>query len=250
LPLLRKRRTIWQIPEIQGYLNKVLGSQIPPDYDVGKFNETHQSIDKLIRENWEYLHPITQDFIYSWFLEYQSAQERKKENKTQLISLLNERTATQQKVKKRLEDLNKVYSDIDSEMRNLQNILHQKKELVQELSQAVENRSIGEEELKTRMNQRILNMHERMVRQQEKFQTNQIKIGNQFKTKVIELDNEKIRLTEMMEKNQEIIIQLEKENEDLKKKNKRLKDFRSRLISIKKILESIPAESLKEDEKL
>lgn len=247
MPLFRKRKTIWEVQKLEGYLNKVLESHIPPNYDVKSTNEIHQALDEIIRSNWEYIHPICQDFIYSWFIEFQTTWSRNKELALKTDGIVNEINATKQRVKKRLEELNRDYVDLNAQFRNLENAVEQKSTLLEELSKAFKSKSMGEEELKTRMGQRIRNMQERMIKQQELFEAGQVKVGNQFKMKVMELDEEKLNLTEQFEKNKNEILSLEKLNEELKSRNNMLRNFQSRLGAIATIIRSIPSNSLQEE---
>ncbi|NVM54085.1 MAG: hypothetical protein HWN66_10330 [Candidatus Helarchaeota archaeon] len=244
MPIFRKRRTIWQIKEMEGYLNKVLESQIPPDYDVKPYSPEHQALDAIIRSNWESLHPCEQDFIYSWFIELQTAEDQKKDLQIRLKDINKELTTIQEESTSKIEELNKKLSNINSELLNSKNALNQKVEFVKELTNAIQNKQMGEDQLQERMKERIKNMEDRMIKQQEKFEVSQIKIGNQFKTKVMELDEEKLLLNEKIEKNREHLTQLEKENQDLGKRNLLLKIFQDKLIAIKSIIESTPSNKL------
>ena len=249
MPLFRKRKTIWQIKELEGYLNKISESQVPPDYDRSSLNQTHQSLDTLLRPNWEILHPICQDFIYSWFIEYKNVDEQKEELRLELNTVNNEMNVTRQRVTQKIDELNREVHNLSSNLMNAENALNQKMELIKELDNAIQNKSLGEDQLKSRMEQRVKGMSEKMVKQQEKFETSQIKIGNQFKSRVMELDEKKSVLEETVEKNKEKISELENENQQLKRKNHLLVNFQNRLAAIKSIIDSVSPELLKKEGK-
>ncbi len=248
MPLFRKKKTIWQIQELEGYLGKVIESQVPPDYEINSFEKTHQALDSLIRPNWESLHLICQDFIYSWFIEYHTAKEQKQQLQSEFSTVNNEMNSTKQKVTLKLDALNKEDQTVQSKLMNVENVLNQKVELIEELTHAIENKTVGEDQLKSRMEQRVKSMNERMIKQQEKFEASQIKIGNQFKTRTIELDEEKLVLSETFEKNKETLRNLEEENNNLKKRNQILKNFQNRLTFINSIIKSISPNLLKGEE--
>ena len=208
------------------------------------YSPDHQALDALIRPNWEILHPIVQDFVYSWFMEIRSAEGLKKDHQKKLNAINNELTNVQKNSTAKIEVLNRKLNDLNSEFLNVENELNQKMEFVEELTGAIEDKEVGGEHLKQKMEERIRNMHERMIRQQEKFETTQIKIGNQFKNRVMELDEERLLLNEKIEKNKEILVKIEKENQELQKNNQLLKGFQNRIIAIKSILDSLPSNIL------
>ncbi len=244
MPLFRKKKDISRIKELEGYLNKILESNVPPNYEVTAYSTDHQALDALVRPNWEILHPIVQDFIYSWFIEVRAVAELKEELEKKLHAVNQELMQTKEISINKIDELNKKLNNRKAEVLNAENELKQKVEFFEELTKAIEDKEVGGEELKQKMENRIKNMREGMIRQHEKFEASQIKIGNQFKNRVIELDEERLRLNEKIEKNKEIIVQLGKENYDLMRRNHLLKGFQSRLVAINSIIDSIPSNIL------
>ncbi len=243
LPLFRKKKTFWQIKELEGYLSK-LNSQIPPDYEVTTMSLDHQALDEIIRPNWEYLHSLEQDFIFSWFMEYQTAQEKKKKLQKELEEINKEMADTQHNSESKIDELNGQLQMLSSEILNLKNELIQKNQLVEDLSSAIQDKQLSRKELQEKLEQRIQDMKKEMILQQKEFETSQMEIGKQFEKKVMELDEEKLLLNETIEKNKEQISKLEKENMELKKKHHLLTNFREKIIKLQSIISEIPPELL------
>ncbi|HUX99947.1 MAG TPA: hypothetical protein VMV49_10375 [Candidatus Deferrimicrobium sp.] len=244
MPLFRKRKTIWQIRELEGYLNKVPESSTIPNYDANALNELHQSIDAFIKNNWEFLHPAEQDFIYSWFIEYKTAEDQNKNMQLKLENVNKEIAATQQNTEANIEKFNTEIKMLNSEILNAKNALIQNNQLIEEITNAIQNQQIGAEQLKENLGHRIKDLNQQMIQQQKQFEINQTKIGSQFKTKVMELDEEKLLLNEAITQNTQKIQELEKENDELKKMNRLIKTFQDKIKILKKFIGEIPSNIL------
>ncbi|MFX1295515.1 MAG: hypothetical protein ACFFD2_11790 [Promethearchaeota archaeon] len=241
MPLFRKRKTLWQIKDLKKYQNKLESHVLPDHYP---HDPVHQALDKIIRSNWEKLHSIEQDFIFSWFIEYQIIEEQKKNFQMELEVINKEINIIQQKSVSKFEEINKKFQNLTLNVANLNNELTQKKQLAEDLSNAVQDQKLNGKELKKKLEERVKNMRHQVIEQQKEFERNQIKLGGQFKRRVMELDEEKLLLNEIIEENKVRISQLEKENQDLKKKNRSLKNFQEKIKYLKTIIAEIPTNIL------
>lgn len=240
MPLFRKRKTLWQIRELQGYISKT-PSQVPPDYDLSTKNPGHQTLDGLIRKNWEVLHPIEQDFIYSWFVEAQTAEEANNQLHVKLNELNKEIVSTQQDSETKIEQMNKDLKNLSSEILNLKNILIQKDKFIEDLQAAIRYKTVGAEELKDKLDRRIEELNEQMVKRQEEYEANATALAEKFKTKVEELDGERLLLNENIETNDKNLANLEKTNQDLKRTGLQVKQYQEKIKNIKTIIDEISA---------
>ena len=238
VPLFRKKKTLWQITELEGYFNKI-ESHIPPDYDAATCGSVHQSIDAIIKPNWESLHSLEQDFIHSWFNEFKIVLEQKKKSQIELDAVNKEMATTLQASESKIDGLNKEIQDLTTEISNLKNALAQKMQFLDDLTNAVQNQKLSSEELKQKLEQRVNNMRTQMIQQQKEFEANQIDLGKQFEAKVLELDEHKLLLNETFEKNKKIVNQLEKENHDLKQKRRSIKTFQEKINQLKTVIAEI-----------
>ena len=239
MPLFRKRKTLWQIRELQGYLNKT-PSQAPPDYDLSTKNAGHQTLDGLIRTNWEILHPIEQDFIYSWFIEAQTAEEANNQLQMKFNDLNKDMASTQQNSETKIEQMNKDIKNLNTEILNLKNALIQKDKLIEDLQAAIRYKTVGAEELKEKLDGRIEELNEQMFKRQETFEANATAIAEKFKTRVEELDETRLSLNETIERNNNDLANLEKINLDLKKVGLQVKLYQEQINKIKTVIGEIP----------
>jgi chromosome segregation ATPase len=240
MPLFRKRKTLWQIHELQGYLNKT-PSQTPPDYDLSTKNAGHQTLDGYIRTNWEILHPLEQDFIYSWFVETQTAEEANNQLQVKLNNLNKEITGTQQDAETKIEQMNTDIKDLNSEILNLKNALIQKDKFIEDLQAAIRYKTINAEELKDKLDERIGELNDQMFKRQEEYEAKAIALAEKFKTRVEELDGERLILNETIEKNDKELTDLDKINQDLKKVGLQFKLYQDKINKIKTVIGEIPS---------
>jgi len=243
MPLFRKRKTLWQIRELDGYLNKT-PCQAPPDYDVSSKNAIHLILDEFIRTNWEILHPLEQDFIFSWYIESQTAEEENQKLQMKLGELNKAIATTQQNSEANIEQLTKDIKDINAEILNSKNALIQKNQLIEDLQEAIRYQTIGAEELKEKLEQRIEELNEEMFKHQEEFEANATALAEKFKARVEGLDEEKFKLSETIEKSTMELDELEKMNQELKQVNHLVKLIQEKLSTIKTIMEEIPSNLL------
>jgi DNA repair exonuclease SbcCD ATPase subunit len=239
LPLFRKKKTIWQTKELESYSNKI-ESQIPPIYPVDATDSVHQTLDAIIRQHWEKLHPLEQDFIFSWFIEYEKIREMSNKSEVELDSVNQLMATTQQSAEGKIAELKKTIQELTTEMTNLKNALSQKMQLADDLTTAIHDKKLSVGELKQKLENRINEMKTQMIGQQREFEANQINLGNQFEQKVLELDEEKLIQTEKIEKNKARIEQFEQENNELKQKFRLLKQFQEKIKLLKELIGSIP----------
>ncbi|MDD1777088.1 MAG: hypothetical protein LUQ65_02890 [Candidatus Helarchaeota archaeon] len=239
MPLFRKRKTLWQIHELQGYLNKT-PSQAPPDYDLSTKNAGHQTLDGYIRTNWEILHPIEQDFIYSWFIEAQTAEEANNQMQLKLNELTKELAGTQQNAETKIEQMNKDLKSLNSEILNLKNTLIQKDKFIEDLQAAIRYKSINAEELKDKLDERIGELNNQMLKRQGEFEAQATALAEKFKAKVEELDTERLLLNDSIEKNDKELFDLEKTNQGLKKIGLQYKLYQDKINKIKTAIGEIP----------
>lgn len=219
-------------------------SQAPPEYDASTKNATHMILDELIRTNWEILHPLEQDFIFSWFIETQTAEEESQKLQMKLDELSKEMATTQQTSEAKIEQLNQDLKDINSELLNSKNALIQKNQLTEDLQAAIRYQTVGAEELKENLEQRIEELNEAMFKQQEEYEVNATGLGEKFKMSVENLDEEKFQLSETIEKNNAELNELEKTNQELKQVDRMVKLLQEKLNTIKTILGEIPSNLL------
>ncbi len=241
MPLFRKRKTIWQVKELEGYLNKVQ-SQGPPDYETS--DAMHQSLDAMVREYWEYLHPVEQDFIYSWALECKTVEDLKSNLQTQIQDIDKETALILRNSEAKIEDLNTKTQNFNSDVLNLKNALIQKNQLIEDLTKAIQNQKMGGSELKEKLEKRIKDMNERAIKQQTEFEANQGEIGKKFETRVTELDEEKLLLNEACQKKQDKLNILTTQNEALRKSNQLLRRLRDKITNLKSLIAEIPSNLL------
>lgn len=239
MPLFRKRKTLWQIQGLQGYLNKT-PSQAPPDYDLSTKNAGHQTLDGYIRTNWEILHPIEQDFIYSWFIEAQTADEANNQLQVKLNELNKELAGTQQDAETKIEQMNKDLKNMNLEILNLKNTLIQKDKFIEDLQAAIRYKTINAEELKDKLDERIGALNDQMFKRQAEYEASAIALAEKFKTKVEELDTERLLLNDTIEKNDKELVDLEKRNQDLKKIGLQFKLYQDEINKIKTVIGEIP----------
>lgn len=245
MPLFRKRKTLWQIRELDGYMNKI-SSQAPPDYDIAAKSPVHQTLDGLIRTNWEILHSLEQDFVFSWFIETQTAEEENQKLQMKLAELEKEIANTQQNSEAKIEQLNKDIKNLNSEILNSKNALIQKNQLTEDLQAAIRYQTLGSEELKDKLEQRSEELNEEMSKRQEEFEASATEIAEKFKTRVEELDGERFQLTETVESNKIELSELEKNNQEFKQNIQLMKLIQEKLSSIKAIIDEIPSNLLEQ----
>lgn len=244
LPLFRKKKTLGHMKELKGYSN-ILDSHVPPEILVTNYS-IHQTLDKIVRKNWETLHPLEQDFIYSWFIEFKAVEEQKIDLSNEIIALNEEISRIQSNSEQQIKILSNTAYNLQGEMEKLKNELNQKKQLAEDLSNAIQNQKLTGNELKQKMEQRIQEMNSEMIKKQKGFESAQIKLAEQFQARVIELDEEKLVLSESIETNKTQLSQLEEINQDLKKTNRLLIKFKEKVREISLILSEIPPNLLKE----
>jgi chromosome segregation ATPase len=235
---------LWNVKPLEGYLNK-LESQVPPNYDVFALGLEHQGLDEVIRPNWEGLHSLEQDFIFSWFIEYQTVQETKNNLLKEVEEFNQGITAIQRNSGSKIDGLSGELKKITAEVGNLKNELVQKTQLAEDLTNAIRNKKLGVEELKQNLGKRIIDMKNRVLEHQKQFEVDQTKLGSQFEARVIKLDEEKLLLNDTFEKNYHSIEQLEKENQELKKLNRFLKSLPEKINQLQQVIAEIPPELLK-----
>ncbi|MHA1360186.1 MAG: hypothetical protein ACTSRC_18860 [Candidatus Helarchaeota archaeon] len=243
MPIFQKKKSLWQIKELEGYFNRI-ESHAPPTYDMNNADSKHQTLDQIVRENWEFLHSLEQDFVFSWFIEYQKVEESRNKNQKELESINQEITTTQQNAEREISELNRTLQELNIESANLENELNQKVQLAGDLAKAVHDKKLSVGELKEKLEHRIFDMKRQMQEYQKEFEANQIQLGEQFEQEVLKLDDEKLQLTETIEENKAKLEQLITENNKLKGQSRLLKQFQEKIKVVKLIIAEIPEELL------
>ena len=243
MPLFRKRKTLWNIKELEGYFNKLDSHVSPEKLTVG--GETHQALDGLIRPNWDGLHSLEQDFIMSWFIEYQAVREQKEHLQSDVRSLEDDFTRIKQTSEAKIDELNKTLQSLTTDLEKVKNELDQKTQLSEDLADAIQNQQLSGEQLKEKSEKRIGDMKVKMIEKRKEFESNQLALASQFQTRVLELDEEKLVLNETLEKTKQSLLELEEENLELERQNRLLHKFREKIQEILIILSKIPINLLK-----
>lgn len=81
-------KNLGKIKELKDYKNR-LNSVNPPNYNIERVNDIHKELDLKIREYWEEIHPILQDFIYSFAFHWNNSEETLKSMSIELKNQSN-----------------------------------------------------------------------------------------------------------------------------------------------------------------
>ena len=244
MPLFGGKKNIWKIKELSKYERKFDGSEIPPIYDLEKVNELHREIDATIRPFWENLHPIVQDFITAWNESWTTTIHDKEDLNSQLQQKDTLIANLKSNFENKLQELNSTILTFKADVQSKENELTQKEHLIKDFELADKENKLGFTELRKNLENRLKELTTTMNERQKKYEETQMKVGQAFQQKVLELDSEMMSLREeLAEKEVKIKEQLEqikvlqKESQKVKFYESKVQKLENKLNQIAEILE-------------
>ncbi len=257
MPIFGGKKTLWKIKEFSKYDRKIDGSEIPPIYDLGKFNEVHRELDAILRPFWENLHPAVQDFITTW----NDAWTNLLHEKEDLNSQINQKETLIDNLKMnfetKLNELNSIINTLKAELQSKENEIDQKSQFIRDLELADKENKLGISELRQNLENRLKQLNTEMSVHQKQYEETQMQVGQAFQKKVLELDSEIMGLQEQLAEKEDRIKELldqikilQKESQKVQFYELKVQKLENKLTQIAEILGIEEEEEQEEEEKV
>ncbi|NVM54084.1 MAG: hypothetical protein HWN66_10325, partial [Candidatus Helarchaeota archaeon] len=160
--------SLWKVEELTDYQRK-LDSELPPLYDFEQVRPVHREIESVILEYYALLHPVIQDFIYSWFLLWTNLKKKNEElfaeilQKSSMIS--NYRSNSETKIK----SLGNLVNINQFELKTVKENLQQKELKLQELEGLDKEKQLGISNLRIELEKELAELNLRLSEMQTRF---------------------------------------------------------------------------------
>ncbi|MFX1295514.1 MAG: hypothetical protein ACFFD2_11785 [Promethearchaeota archaeon] len=230
--------SLWKKKELTNYQRK-LKSELPPFYDFKQVRSVHQEIEAIILEYWEFLHPVVQDFITSWFLQWKNVKKKceglaiEKEQKISMLEKFKKRSTT--KIQNLTNEINIKQSELNKSKQNIQH----KEEQIQQLEEIDKENQFGISELRSELEKQLAELNLQLTEIQNRFEATQSQVMHAFENKVMIFESEVSSLKEQGTSQEERIQQLQSENQQIKSQNQELNIFEDKIAEIIDLVGSI-----------
>jgi chromosome segregation ATPase len=236
-------KSLHKIKELEDY-KRQLESELPPYYDFNQVGHKHQEIEASIIEYWEFLHPIVQDVIISWFQLWNKTMGENNKliaRKEQKMSMLNKfKSSSETKIQNLASKINIRKSEINIIKENLQ----QKEQRIQDLEETDKENQLGVAGLRSELEKELAEVSLKLTEMQSRFDKTQAQVTQAFENKIMVFESEIDSLKEQITPQERRIQELLTENQQMKSYTQALQILEEKVGEIIDIVASI---SLKSD---
>ncbi|MHA1427381.1 MAG: hypothetical protein ACTSQI_15430 [Candidatus Helarchaeota archaeon] len=231
-------KSFYTIKELENY-ERQLESELPPYYDFEQVGTTHQEIEARILEYWEYLHPVIQDFIVSWFTMWNTTKKENellKNQKDQKISMLNKFRETS---KAKIHQLKSLIEAKQAKIAPIKEELQQKEAQIQSLEESDKENQLGIAELRAELEKELAELNLMLTEMQNRFECTQAKVTQAFENKIMVFESEGESLKEQILAQEARIQDLQVKNQQFKQQNMKLQVLEEKIRQIIDIVATI-----------